>query len=505
MNAAEPVEPAEVPWQRLHSRVVWVDAVRLLISLIPGSIATFVFELDTDSGPIWQLLIISGLGLLGSIGDLQRWMKTRYRITGQRIERRTGWLVRKYRFVPLDRVRSVDITGKLRHRLAGLRVVHIASGEADTSLKLDAVSKEAAAELKEYLLRGGSIDAPVEPAKAAPARQQTVLAELRWSWILYNLVNVWAFVGAGAFLVSLYFGLRLIGVDLLNVIRSLADWESLGLGWTIVVGVCASFVLGVGCLAVGFVTDNWNFRLVRESTEHGTALLTTKGLFNTREVYREDARLRGVQLNEPLFWRWVGLSETEVISTGLQGSLSSEPAQILPRGPISEAHRVAALLLRDGVRPLEAQVRPHPPAALCRRLFWAAISAAVIAGVLAWLGEEAIVPASTWLVGVALVPVFLAAGVVAFRSLGHTNIGGYLVVRSGVLRRSTSALQHPAVIGWELRQSLLQRWLGLMSVGVSTAAGSRFYEAPDIAADEAAQFAFDATPQLLEEFLKPVE
>ncbi len=91
--------------------------------------------------------------------------------------------------------------------------------------------------------------------------------------------------------------------------------------------------------------------------------------------------------------------------------------------------------------------------------------------------------------------------VVAYRSLGHGLAGRYLVVRRGVLNRRTVALQRRAVIGWTFEQSILQRWGGRMSVGVATAAGDRYYTAPDTSVEQALTFATGATPELAEQFI----
>ncbi|NEC21763.1 PH domain-containing protein, partial [Streptomyces parvus] len=73
---------------------------------------------------------------------------TRYRITASHVELRTGVLVRVRRSIQRDRIRSVDIEAKPRHRLAGLRVVKIGAGQqaaaGDSALSLDAVDTAAA-------------------------------------------------------------------------------------------------------------------------------------------------------------------------------------------------------------------------------------------------------------------------------------------------------------------------------------------------------------------------
>lgn len=505
---AAPAGGADVPWQRLNIRVVWADAVIFAISLLPS---LFALHPDTGSSRFgdWPAYTATAIGVFRSLSDLLRWLRTRYRITDDRVELRTGRVVRRYRWVPRDRIRSVDSTAKLRHRVAGLRVLQISSGDAEAPFRLDAIRTEAAEQIRRELIRGhpaasGGVDAAADAVD--PAGQETVLARMRWSWFFYNAINIWAFVVAAILVVSWSWILMGFGVDPVRLVRHLVDWEALGPWGSAAVGTAAMFAIGVAGLAANFVTSKWDFRLVRAVTRDGTALISRHGLLKTREVHREDGRLRGVYTSEPLLWRWLGVTETEVISTGLTGWSSGEPASsILPRTRVREALQVAAAVLPDGARPLEEPLRPHPRAALYRRLGWAALGPGLVAGAVAWLGRTSVVAGWAWLVPMAVLPLAAPAAVVAYRSLGHTVAGPYVVLRCGLWRRATAALERRAVIGWTFRQTPLQRRLRLVTVGVATAAGKRFYVAPDCGVDQAIAFVAEATPQLLTEVLTTPE
>ncbi|MGQ0838802.1 PH domain-containing protein [Actinokineospora sp.] len=505
-QTATAVDPAlaaddEVPWQRLHIRVVWVDAVKLLVSMLPSVLATVVFDLDFSSGTfgLWPVIVVSALGAFSSLNDLLRWWKTRYRVTADRVEIHAGKLVRKHRSVPRDRIRTVDTHARLRHRLSGLRVVSISSGEARQSFKLDALDKRAAAELRRELLGNQAAD----DEAASPARDEDVIARFRWSWIFYNIFSIWALPLGALMLWSAYWAFQVLNVDLLVALNSLIGWNRLGVWWSIGVGVGGTFLVGFLAMALGFVSGNWKFHLVHTTTDGGSALLSRQGLLKTREVYREDKRLRGIHISQPLFWRWIGLTETEVISTGLSSWSGGEMAStILPRAPIGEARRVARLVLPDGARPLEAPLRRHPRTALYRRLVWALTVPAILTAALAVLGSTGALPAWVWLIAAAMPVVTVPLAVVAYRSLGHTLDGEYLVLRCGLSRQTTAALQRQAIIGWKLRRSPVQRLFRLMTVGVSTAAGTRYYQAPDIAVKNAISFTRESTPDLVAQFLE---
>ncbi|MEU9508714.1 PH domain-containing protein [Micromonospora sp. NPDC048170] len=516
------------PWRRLDSRVVWVDAVRSLLSLAPAGLAVTVFRVEPRLSTLWPVLAVAVIGVTGAARDLLRWLKTRYRVTDERVELRTGLLLRTHRSVRRERIRSVEATALLRHRLAGLRVVTVGAGLSGTdgeALRLDAVTVATAERLRRELLRGaaaghpgpvggpsatrrptsgGSDPAgggPIAPGALLPERA-VVLARIRWSWIVHNVVNWWAFVMAAGLFWGTYWTAQSFGldaVDAVDAVAGLVDWRSLGTGRTVVLGVAAAGVLGVLGMAVAFVAEYWNFRLLRVPTLGGSVLRTTHGLFKTREVDRDDDRLRGVEIAEPVLWRWMGTADTNVITTGLAVWSMTPATTILPRGPLRVARTVAAAVLEADPNPLTAPLRRHPRAALRRRAGWAVLTVALATGGLAVLGES-LGATRIWLIGVVLAPLVLVAAVVAYRALGHTVSGDHLVVRSGLVSRATAALRGRAVIGWRVRQSVWQRRLGLATLTATTAAGHGRYAAIDVAAADVTALAEQVLPGLLAPF-----
>lgn len=484
---------SETPWLRLSAKVIWVDLARMVVSLIPMALTTWLSgEGFADGSVFWPALAVAVIGVVGAVGDLLRWLKTRYRITDERVECRTGLFVRSDKSIRRDRIRSVDTSARLRHRLAGLRVVVVRAGdrgamsEAATGLKLDAVSATAAARLQAELPTG-RVAVPDTPAPSG----ETVLATLRWQWLFYNVFTVWALAMAAGLLWGTYWLGNSLGLDLASFVANLADWEALGLGWTIAVGVLVAWAVGVVGLGANFLAENRNFRLTWTTGPNGTVLRTAKGLFRIRQVDRDEGRLRGIKLAQPLPWRWIGLTDTTVISTGLSWSAST----VVPRGPIGDALRVAAAVLQDD-RLLSVPLTAHPRAALRRRVGWAVLVTLGLTVLLLVLP----LPDRLWLVGPAALPLFAWLAVLAYRALGHALVGAHLVVRGG-LNRTLVALRRDAVIGWTFRQSVLQRRLGLLTVRATTAAGSGGYTAPDLATADAVALADRVVPGLLTRYL----
>lgn len=497
-EAAAPAEPDDrTPWLRLDKRMILVDLVQLAAAQVPTVVAVTVFDVPPTLQSLWPVVIIAGIGIVTSVNNIVRWIKTRYRVTGDYVERRTGLFVRTYRSVRRDRIRSVDSQANLRMRVAGLRAVSFGAGQQNTAgekaLTLNAVSKATAERLRRDLI--GTAE------EAGGAEEGDVFARVRYRWVVYNIFNVWAYAAAIGFLVSVLLLVTTFGIDPWGPLSRVFDPEAIG--WAGVVGLSLLVVgaIGVGSLAVSFFTGYWGFALSRVATAEGTALRTRQGLFRTREVNRDDARLRGAQIAEPLLWRWMGLAETSVITTGL--SIWSEAPVILPRGPRSVARRVVRLVLQEEESPLDTALARHPGGALRRRLLWATVFTAFVTAATAWAGAttQAVGPDAWRITASVLWPVSLLLALAAYRALGHAVTGPYLVTRSGMMSRATTALKRKAVSGVSVRQSLLQRRLGLASVTVTTAAGEGGYEALDMAVEDALSFAADGPPGILEPFI----
>lgn len=517
--AATTTDAAEVPWRRLDRRMIAVDAVQALVSLVPVGISVVFFG-ATLGGGLWPVLAVALSGVGTATVDAYRWTVTAYRITDELVERRSGFIVRNYRSLRRDRVRTVDVRAKLRHRLGGLRVVMIGAGQQsatnDAALDLDAVSVADARALHDVLLRraparGPSGEGPapdradVEPPDGTgPGEDRSgdeVIARFRPAWIVYNACNVWAYVMAAGLLWGAYWTLPVIGVDSRDLLGSVVDWDRLGVAWSIAVIAAVATVVGIIGLAVNFVFEYWDFELTRVPADGGTVLRTRHGLFTTREVARDEERTRGIQVSQPLWWRWIGAADTTVITTGLSMTALSQPAAILPRAPHRTARRVAAAVVGTRPGPIDAPLEPHPRAALRRRVWWATITGGVVAAGSGWLVVTDVLPPAAMAATVVVWVLARSAAHLAYRALGHAIAGDHLVVRSGLNSRTTTALQRSAVSTVAVRESVLQRRLGLRTVTVMTSAGHGAYQAFDLDRDDAVAFADAAAPGLLTAFL----
>ncbi|MFJ6511184.1 PH domain-containing protein [Streptomyces sp. NPDC091406] len=489
-------------WRRLDPRTVLVTAL-VVAGVVAGAAIPVTLGLTRWSSlPVAVLQVFAGAVLVIGVAagaDRVRWHRTRYRIGEEHVDLHTGLLLVKRRSLARDRIRTVDLTANPMLRLLGLVTVRIGTGEqgADSTLELDPVTRAEGERLRRLLL---------DRAATAPAgvHREGELAVLDPRWIRYAPVSFVAPMLGGAAAGAVMQVSEWVGAQG-EVIAWVGDrFRDTPLLWTIIALVLAALVAGVvGALGL-WIEMWWNYRLEREP---GGTLRVRRGLFTSRSISVEEARLRGVDLVEPLGVRLLGAARLDAITTGLAKDHESKNADhntLLPAAPRTRADSLAADVLREADPPTGAALTPHPPAARGRRLRWSLAAALGPVLILTLLGAL-LTPVLLWIAlgcAVVAVPVAVVLALDAYRGLGHALSGRYLVTRSGTLRRSTAALERAGVIGWTVKQSVFQRRAGLLSVTATTAAGGGAYTAYDTDASEGLDFAAEAVPELLEPFLE---
>lgn len=548
-----PGAPGAVEWRRLSKRMLVIHPFQEVVRSAPALIGLLLA--GTAQGGHGHLWSLAALGIMIVVGTL-RWFTTTYRVTPQYVQVRKGLIRRQVLTAPRDRVRTVDVTSHVLHRLLGLARVEVGTGRSDRkdggALKLDALHATEVERLRDELLHrgphpaGGASGAAVPSTgpsavdgeegmgglpRAATAQagprgngsadpggagglatrsgaygsgrgEETELAALRPAWIRFGPFTLSGLVTVG---VLAGFVSRVASegnVDLLSIgpVRQVLDWFGQGALWVQVIGAVAVLAVFVAVAStIGYVLAFWGFRLTRTT---GGTLHVTRGLITTRATTLEERRLRGIEVSEPLLLRAAGGARLIAVATGLRVGRGAQRggSMLLPPAPRTEALAVATRVL--GVsEPLTIELAPHGPAALRRRFTRAlAVCAALTAALLAlsyWAG----LPGWTWQAAIALGVAALPVAADRYRSLGHALAPGHLVTRWGSLVRRRVALDRDGIIGWNLSRSFFQRRAGLATLTATTAAGRQGYGIVDVELAEALRTADQGIPGLLTPFL----
>ncbi|MFH8980602.1 PH domain-containing protein [Streptomyces varsoviensis] len=494
--------PTELPWKRLSPRMLFVHPVQELGKTAPALLVALVAGSGSGHRHVYAL----GAGALTVVLALLRWYTTTYRVSTELVELRRGLIRRQVSSVPMDRVRAVDLTAHMAHRVLGLTRVTVGTGHAATShedeLKLDALTRDEAALLRERLLGAArGADRPAEPverdgAGPPPPADDPALARMRPGWLRYSPFSVSGFV----VLVVLACVLEEAGVDVLHLgpVQSLLNGLGGGHGpLPVIETVAGVLLLGTLLNLSQSVLKYWNFALHRRQ---GGNLETTHGLLTVRAITLEERRVRGVEVGASLPLRLLGGARCLAIATGVRGPQHN--AMLVPPGPRDEVVRAAGAVLRDPAA-LTGPLVPHGAAALRRRYARALAPCALavaVCGALWWVGD---VPLWAWLASALLLPLGALLARDRYRSLGHALTGDYLVIGhgEGVGARRRVALAREGIIGWNVRRSLFQRRAGVLTLTATTAAGRKRYAVRDIGAGEAVRLAEGAVSGLMAPFL----
>ncbi len=484
-----------LPMQEILRNFPW-----LVVLVIAGS--------GRGSGPVWGL---AGVVVAIGAGTL-RWFTTSYRIQPDQVQVRRGLFRRRTLTVLRDRVRTVDLTANLLHRVLGLASITIGTGLTDRKdnrgLKLDGLSASDAAWVRQQLLHKAD-DAGRQPARevlTAPASSEggqgeSELAHSRASWIVYGPFTL---SGAVTVLAVVVFGAQILSEGRLHLARlgplhaALRDLGSVSIVIAVLLVVVAAVVLISLASTLGYILAFWGFRLTRQQ---GT-LHVTRGLLTSRVTSIEERRLRGVEFSEPLLLRMVHGARCIAIATGLRVGRGAERggSMLLPPSPRAIAEGVAGGVLGSDL-PVHCQLLSHGRTAQRRRFTRVLLVTLPILGVLLVAWALGAIPGWPWLVALALLAAGMPIAADRYTSLGHAVVGGLLVTRSGSLVRRRCMLSSDGIIGWNLHQSFFQRRARVVDLSATTAAGRQGYRMQDLTLPEAVRVSEEIRPGLLTPFL----
>jgi putative membrane protein len=470
-----------------------VHPVHELLRELPWLIGAIVLG-STTGNQSWTVAVLAYTVVIGAA----RWYTTSYRIdpdpeSGQ-LQLRTGVLQRKVLSVPLNRIRSVQSDARLLHRLMGLVVVRVntgqeARGESGSGVfELNAVPAGEVPRLRAILLAGSAQhdDEPDEEPSAG-----TVLARWQPSWLRYSPLSVSGLLSLAAAAGVVYESGFVGPLQHSRPVEAmLAAAQRLGFATTVEV-LGGAILLASVLLAVLRSLLTWgNLVLVRQAD----VLHLRHGLLRLRERAYDMSRLRGGTLRQPLLVRLFGGARLDAVMTGVHGA--GEASVLLPPCPAATAESVLIGLVGDP-DVVTGPLRGHGRRAAMRRWTRALGLPVVIGAALALvtvLEGKAVVPVWVWPAWIAVLAwcALLAADRVS--ALGHRVHDGWLVMRAGSVERRRDCLATAGIISWTVRQSPFQRRARVATLVAATAAGIKRYPLIDVPEDLVWAVAGEASP-----------
>ncbi|WP_308163361.1 PH domain-containing protein [Nocardia alni] len=349
---------AETPWRRLDRRMLLLHPVREVVRYIPALLVTLIAGSQSDN-PEWSLALLAVIVGLA----VTRWFTTTYRIGPETVQLRQGLLQRKTLTVPRSRIRSVDVHADLMHRLLGLVVLAIGTGQHATKRErfhLDGVDARQVPELRALLLHEVESAAaqattpagqPItDSPTATPQLPQGIETDRgieigHWQpgWVRYAPLSLRG-LAILVPIIGLAFKFGIANV-LFNshTVKNLSARGALFIAASVAILLVALIVVTILADCLRYLTTYFGLRVI----DDGTTLHIRNGLFTTRQTTLDLTRLRGATLKEPLLLRLAHGAELEAIMTG-----SDARKKILPQAPRTAVDHTLTQLLAS---------RPTPP------------------------------------------------------------------------------------------------------------------------------------------------
>lgn len=473
---------------RLHPLTLVLGVLNSVRRLILPLIPLIIFNRWVTTVAI--IAIVLALSIARA---LARYFTFSYRVEGGELITREGIFEHTERHIPLERIQEIRIEQGILHRLFGVvdASVETAGGqrpEATLSvLSLSEVERLRQAVFeKERARRFAAVDSPREGAGG----EREIIIRLR----------VRDLILAGLTSNHVLSALLLVGTlmtfvdDLLP--DSFYDWVTEAV-WTqagqlagrgvmatvvaIALGMILFFVASLLLSVTGSVALFYNFTLARA----GEDLHRSYGLLTKRASSLPRRRIQLLEIKEGALRRLFKLVTLRADTAGSNFSESGERNQgqgvLLPIAPRDELDSLLGTVFPD-LEALPHEWSPVSKLAVWRETITSAIICAVFAGALYWYTQNLL---GLW--PVALLPVVYVVSLLRYRALGYNQGERYFYLRRGWPGRSTLVLPIRNVQAVTIRQSAVDRRLGLATLSIDSAGQSRLGgpQLPNLPIDEA--------------------
>ncbi|MEN6391210.1 MAG: PH domain-containing protein [Syntrophomonas sp.] len=403
----------------------------------------------------WLLLATPFILLLFFAYGVLYWARYVFYIKGQELRMESGVLIRKKRYIPFERIQTVQISAGILQRLLGLVKVQVetAAGGKKAEFVLEALPRQKAEELSSLLQAKENYSQGSHLGKAAVEYTLSTRSLL----LLASTSNSIGVAIAAIAAVSQFN----------DIFTSVHIWEKLGAflkdivageaGLIIFLVITLLFVAWLLSL-LGTVIRFAGFRMTRDDKK----IKISRGLFEKQQTTIPLNKIQSVRLIEGVLRQPLGMQSVQVVSVS-NIDAKSEGSMIAPLLPKSQLTRFMGVFLPEFILPSPLQGLPGKAKAryylvnILPALAIATLSAVFIPwGFLAFI----LVPLAAWL------------GKKQYQDAGWQVAGSSLVLRKRRLARVTTIIHRNRIQSLSVSRSFLQERKKLNSLTIAFAFGT---------------------------------
>jgi len=443
--------------RRLHPVSAIANCLKQIKELIIPFLVFVVFGSRSD---IFQLVISVVILAFVLISGILTWLRYTYRLEEGELRIEYGVFVRKKRYIPFERIQSLDLSEGILQRLFGLVKVKVetAGGSNEAEAVLTAVSKEEANSIKEIVFFAKR-DSREKEDRAFEKGCEQILYKISLQE-LFLLASTSGGVGVvlSAVLAFVFQFEEFIPYE--QIFRGIEDVVSDGIFFISII-IFIGFLIAWLIALIGTMIKYSGFTLIKKDEE----LIISRGLLEKRQLTIPLQRVQAVRISENLIRQPLGLCTVYMESAG-GSNADKENAKVMAL-PVIKKNCVASLLsehLAD--YELEPVIRQAPKRALGRyAVRGLLIVLPVIAALVTFFRPWGLLAA---------IPILLLSflwSFISYRDAGWNIHHQQLTLRYRTIIKNTVMMKRNKIQSLSMHESIFQRRGNLATIRASVLSG----------------------------------
>ncbi|REJ15616.1 MAG: hypothetical protein C6W58_11105 [Bacillaceae bacterium] len=445
--------------KRLHPVAVLVKIAKAIKEIIVTNIFLFV----TNIGNIRSFLLIGTILalILTIISSVLNWLKFTYRIEENEFRVEQGVFLKKNRYIPIERIQSINVTAGFIQRLFGVVKLEIetAGGMGEAEVELSAIRKEEAEQIRTI----------IKEQKRQIAQGEAEQDKLEEGRVLYKISFNELLITAAT---SSGLGVALSIVAFLSQFDEIIPYEKIfdKLEWivhasvTMIVILCLIGLIIAWIISfIGVLLQYGDFTVREEAGQ----IIISSGIFEKKQISIPIDRIQAIKVTENWLRQPFGYATVHIESAG--GGSDKDVETIL--FPLIRKKQVKEKVESFFHLTIIETLHPVPRRALSRFLLRMLILSLLIAVPLCLFFKP-------WgYLSLILIPFALVLGYFQYKDTGWYLNGKELTLSFRVLNKTTVFFEKKRIQSLELKQSYFQRQKDLTSVQcsiISKSTGSFF-------------------------------
>ncbi len=426
--------------KRLHPIMILLTIIKSIKEvIIPIGVYFFIFFFKDPSDNVWLrwspyfLIALLLLFILGT--SFIKWVRYTYRIEHNELRIEHGLFVKKKRYIPFERIQSLDFSETILHRPLGLVKVTVetAAGSADEAeADMTAIKKEEATAIRKMIAEAKSTgELPEErenPDTEETEEKGLILYKITRKQLLF-FASTSGRAGVIIAAIAAFAGQFADVIPLDKIFNEMADIVKTGFLFISLLVLAALFIAWLLSVAWAYLKYNdFTLRLVDDE------LVITRGLLEKRTTTIPVRRIQALKISESLFRQPFGYASVSVEYAG--GSIIDENKSDDVLIPIVKKREIPRLL-QAGLSDYRFEEEFHSaPKRAQRRYFFVKtlIMTLITIGLSIWLWPYG-------LLAILLIGLTWIWGIFQYQSAAWKLTGHQLVLRYRDIQQHTVYLQ----------------------------------------------------------------